>query len=134
MLQQPFETDLEEWRQRMQEDAFDASLWFVAHAVGKGETVGLCACYAAAPGEPEFVAVSDLGVRPAWRRRGIGQTLLLHAFAEMARRGIRGAVLNVDSGNRTGAPALYERVVMRSANASHTYVKELRPGVNLVPQ
>ena len=134
VLQQPLEIDLQEWRQLMREDEFDASLWFVAHAVGKAEIVGLCACYAEAPGDPECGAVSDLGVRPAWRRRGIGQTLLLHAFAEMARRGIRGAVLNVDSANRTGAPALYERVGMRSASASHTYVKELRPGVNLVPQ
>jgi hypothetical protein len=44
------------------------------------------------------------------------------------------AALTVDSENRTGAPALYERVGMRSVQVSHTHVKELRPGVNLVPQ
>ena len=60
--------------------------------------------------------------------------MLLHAFGELHRRGVEGAVLTVDSENRTGATALYERAGMRSVQASHTYVKELRPGVNLVPQ
>ena len=134
IIRQPFETDLEEWRHLMQEDDFDAELWHVAYAVKDGSIVGFCVCHTQAPGDPECGLINDLGVRPAWRRRGIGQALLLHAFAEFAARGIHGAVLNVDSENRTGAPTLYERVGMRSVHASHTYVKELRPGVNLVPQ
>ena len=74
------------------------------------------------------------GVRPAWRRLGVGQALLHHAFSEFASRGIQGAGHTVDSENRTVAPALYKRFDMRPVQASHTYVKELRPGVNLVPQ
>jgi mycothiol synthase len=135
IIHQPFETELAEWRQLMQKDGFDPSLWFLAtDATSGGEIAGLCICHAAAPGDPERGSINDLGVRPAWRRRGVGQALLRHAFSEFASRGIQGATLTVDSENRTGAPALYERVGMRSVQVSHTHVKELRPGVNLVPQ
>lgn len=135
ILRQPFDTELEEWRDLMREDDFDASLWFLAtDATAGGAIVGLCVCHAKSPRDPERGLINDLGVLPAWRRRGIGRALLLHAFGELASRGIQGAVLNVDTENRSGAPALYERVGMRSVQASLTYVKELRPGVNLVPQ
>ena len=134
ILRQPFETDLEEWRQLMREDDFDAKLWHVAYAIEDGAIVGFCVSHTQAPGNPDHGLIDDVGVRPAWHRRGIGRALLLHAFAELVARGIHGAVINVDSENRTGAPALYERVGMSPVYASHTYVKELRPGVNLVPQ
>ena len=135
ILQQPFETDLEEWRHLMSEDDFDASLWFLATDTTEGGAVaGFCVCYAEAPRDPKLALIDELGVRPAWRRRGIGQALLLHAFAELAGREIQGAMLNVDTENKSGAPALYEHVGMRSVQASLTYVKELRPGVNLIPQ
>jgi mycothiol synthase len=131
-LEQPFAHDLENWRRWMREDDFDSSLWFLAHAIEDGAIAGYCTCYAEAPGDPSRGLIDELGVRPAWRRRGIGRALLLHAFGELAKRGIRGAVLNVDTGNKSGAPALYERVGMRSIRANHTYVKELRAGRNLV--
>ena len=134
ILRQPFETDLAEWRGLMQEDDFDASLWFLAYAIEDGAIVGLCACHTAAPGDPKCGLINDVGVRPTWRRRGIGQAMLLHAFGELHRRGIEGAVLTVDSENRTGATALYERVGMRPVRVNHTYVKELRPGRDLVNQ
>jgi len=40
----------------------------------------------------------------------------------------------VDTENKTGAPVLYEKLGMHSESVNHTYLKELRPGVNLVPQ
>ncbi len=131
-LEQPFEADLAEWRRWMCEDDFDPSLWFLAR--DGGEVAGFCTCYAEAAGDPSRGLIDELGVRPTLRRRGIGRALLLHAFGELRRRGIAGAVLRVDTENRTGAPALYERVGMESVHASHTYVKELRPGINLVVQ
>jgi len=133
-LPQPVETDLEEWRRLMHEDDFDASLWFLATEDGSDKVAGFCTCYSEAPGTPERGLIDELGVRPGWRRRGIGQALLLHAFAALAERGIQGARLRVDSAHKLGAPALYERVGMRSVSAGHTYVKELRPGINLVPE
>ena len=134
ILVQSFEVELAERRRLMQEDDFDPSLWFLAYAVEDGGIVGFCTCYAEAPGDPSRGLIDELGVRPAWRRRGIGRALLLHAFGELANREVQGAVLNVDTENKSGAPALYESVGMRSIRANHTYVKELRPGRNLVAQ
>ena len=135
ILRQPFGMDLKEWRHLMGKGNFDASLWFLAiDTTEDAAIVGFCVCHPASPGYPEHGLINDLGVRPAWRRRGLGRALLLHAFDELASRGIQGAVLNVDTKNKSGAPALYERVGMRSIHATLTYVKELRSGVNLVPQ
>ena len=131
-LEQPFDADLAEWRHWMGEDDFDPSLWFLA--CGGDEILGFCTCYPEAPGDAARGHVDELSVRPAWRRCGIAQALLLRAFGEFQRRGIGGAILVVDTENRTGAPALYERVGMHPGRVNHTYVKELRPVVNLVPQ
>ena len=50
-----------------------------------------------------------LGVRPAWRRRGLGLALLHESFRRFADRGETTAALGVDSENPTGATRLYER-------------------------
>jgi mycothiol synthase len=130
-LEQPFETDLAEWRRLMTEDDFDPKLWLLA-CDADGTIAGFCIAYAEAPGDPEVGLVDELSVRPAWRRRGIARTLLLQAFGALRRKGVTGAVLTVDSENRTGATALYESVGMQPVRINHTYVKELRPGINLV--
>jgi mycothiol synthase len=131
-LEQPFAHDLEGRRRWMGNDGFDASLWFLA--CEDSAIAGYCTCFAEAPGRPAYALIDELGVRPAWRRRGIAQALLLHAFDELRRRGIAGAVLRVDTENKTGAPALYARVGMESVHAGHTYTKELHPGAKLVVQ
>jgi ribosomal protein S18 acetylase RimI-like enzyme len=56
--------------------------------------------------------VGAIGVRPAWRGKGLGKALLYRTFAEFWRRGTRRVTLDVDSQNTTGAVALYERVGM----------------------
>jgi ribosomal protein S18 acetylase RimI-like enzyme len=57
--------------------------------------------------------IEELGVRPTWRRRGLGELLLHRAFAGLRDLGMEVARLNVDAGNETGAVRLYERVGMR---------------------
>jgi mycothiol synthase len=54
--------------------------------------------------------VGQLGVRPEWRRRGVGQLLLATALRSYQEAGFERAALNVDTGNATGALRLYERV------------------------
>jgi mycothiol synthase len=56
--------------------------------------------------------VGAIGVRPAWRGKGLGKALLHRTFAEFWRRGTTRVTLGVDSQNTTGAVALYERVGM----------------------
>jgi ribosomal protein S18 acetylase RimI-like enzyme len=62
------------------------------------------------PGRGE---VDQLAVRAAWRRRGLGAALLVHAFHALRDRGFERVVLGVDAENTTGALGLYERVGMR---------------------
>ena len=56
--------------------------------------------------------VGAIGVRPAWRGKGIAKALLYRTFAEFWRRGTTRVTLDVDAQNTTGAVALYERVGM----------------------
>jgi ribosomal protein S18 acetylase RimI-like enzyme len=56
--------------------------------------------------------VGAIGVRPAWRGKGLAKALLQRTFAEFWRRGTTRVTLDVDSQNETGAVRLYERVGM----------------------
>ena len=56
--------------------------------------------------------VGAIGVRPAWRGKGLAKALLYRTFAEFWRRGTTRVTLDVDSQNETGAVKLYERVGM----------------------
>ena len=57
--------------------------------------------------------VGAIGVRPAWRGKGVAKALLYRTFAEFWRRGTTRVTLDVDSQNAAGAVELYERVGMR---------------------
>ena len=56
--------------------------------------------------------VGALGVRRAWRGRGLGKALLLQSFGEFHRRGLPRASLGVDADSPTGATRLYEQAGM----------------------
>ena len=101
---------------------FDPSLWFLA--MDGGEIAGMLLCKTVA-GEGW---VDVVGVRRPWRRRGLGLSLLRHAFRECRRRGVRQVELSVDAGSVTEAPRLYGRAGMRLKTGYVVYQKELRPG------
>ena len=75
--------------------------------------------------------VGTLGVRPAWRKRGLGEALLLHSFDNFYQRGMKTIGLGVDASNPTGATRLYQKVGMNIASEFLTYEKELRAGREL---
>lgn len=117
---------LEEWMHQDVEGEgaeFDPDLWFLA--VEGEETVGVAGCRARTPRSAETAEVAILGVRRAWRRRGIGLALLLTAFAEIRRRDIREVELGVDADSPTGATLLYERAGMRPAEGWEVWEKAL---------
>jgi mycothiol synthase len=91
--------------------AFDPSLVLLAHH--DTEVVGLAICRAGTEVAAEDGWVRDLGVVPAWRRRGVGMALLRTAFAAFRARGLTGAALEVDDVSLDGAVALYRRAGMR---------------------
>lgn len=106
------------------EENFDPAAWFLAV---EGETiVGYALCRWERAGEPDRSTVRYLGVRSAWRKRGIALALLHAAFGGMYRHGKRGAGLGVDATSYTGADRLYVRAGMRRAFETLRYGKVLR--------
>ena len=115
---------LEEWRTFMIETpGFDPSFWFLARE--DGEVAGVSLCRVHWSGDPEHGYVSTLGVPRSWRKRGLGLALLQHSFADMARRGMKRASLDVDAESLTGAVALYERAGMHVERRFDCYLKNL---------
>lgn len=102
----------------------DPSLWFIAWDHRSAEIAGYSLCrYRTGIGW-----VGTLGVRRAWRKRGLGEALLLHSFGELYKRGMKTVGLGVDAENPTGATRLYKKAGMQIAAEYVVYEKELRPG------
>ncbi len=114
----------EAWARRMNlyGDSFDPELWFLA--CDGDQVVGVALC--AYSQETHTGWVDHLGVRRAWRKRGIGMALLLHSLGEFYRRGTRRVRLSVDSHSLTHAPRLYRRAGMETVQQYHFYRKDLR--------
>ena len=70
--------------------------------------------------------IGAIGVRPAWRGKGLAKALLQRTFLEFWRRGTTRVTLDVDSENATGAVALYERVGMHVEVCGVAFEKALR--------
>lgn len=121
-------TGFDEWIARRREHGIEPSLWFVASDGSEPAAAALCSI-------SEGIGwVDTLAVRRAWRGRGIGKALLLHAFADFRRRGLERCALGVDAASPTGATRLYEGVGMRAAQEHAVYQKELRPGADLAEE
>jgi ribosomal protein S18 acetylase RimI-like enzyme len=118
---------LERWTAATRDPDFDPSLWFLAQDQATGAVAAICLC-SAIPGQG---MVTQLGVLRPWRRRGLGLSLLQHAFGAFYRRGIVEIGLSVDAESATGAPRLYARAGMTVARSYIQYLKELRPGERL---
>jgi ribosomal protein S18 acetylase RimI-like enzyme len=80
---------------------------------------------------PESGKVGSLSVRRAYRRRGIGRALMLHALGTFYGHGVRRVITDTDAASLTGANRLYLDLGMRIYRRELTYEKELRPGAEL---
>jgi len=69
--------------------------------------------------------IGAIGVRPAWRGRGLAKALLLHSFREFHRRGKRRVGLGVDAQNATDATRLYESIGMVVDSEQVVWEKEV---------
>ncbi len=101
-------------------DNFDPSLWQVAW--DGDQVAGICLNQQ----HQDFGWVATLGVRRAWRKRGLGLVLLRNSFALFQARGCQSAGLGVDASSLTNAVALYERAGMVVHKRWFTYRKMLR--------
>lgn len=86
---------------------------------------GFSLCYSQRGSDPEIGWIGTLGVRAPWRKRGLGQALLRHSFAELYAVGKRRVGLGVDAENVTGALRLYERAGMRAVSRSDNWRKDV---------
>jgi mycothiol synthase len=111
----------EQWvENRIEVPEFDPTLWFIVREEDEIAAV--------LRGQPELGGagwVGALGVRPQWRKRGLGLALLHHTFGEFYRRGQPRVGLGVDAQNPTGATRLYERAGMHVAYEAVAFEKEL---------
>ena len=113
-----------EWQARVFGRAgFDASLMPVTWA--GGEIVAFSRNYPKRNGDWGWIGT--LGVRPGWRRRGLGLALLHDSFRRFGETGETTVALGVDVENPTGATRLYQRAGMRVLWQADVWQKELRP-------
>lgn len=96
-------SSFDDWWQTTRTDAeFDPALVFLARTPD-GSLVGMALCWTTS-------FVKDLVVHPDFRRRGIGEALLLTVFGVMQARGHSRIGLKVRDDNPTHARRLYERL------------------------
>jgi mycothiol synthase len=114
---------IEEWRHHMLDNPrYEPELWKLVE--DGDELAGFSINSWHSSGDPTYGWISVLGVRSAWRRRGLGDALLRSSFAVLQRRGATRVGLGVDAENTTGAVALYERAGMSPTRRQDVY--ELR--------
>lgn len=111
------------------DDSYDPDLWFLA--VEGEEIAAICICRRYGAEDPATGYISSLGVRRPWRRQGIAQALLQHAFREFYQRGKRIVDLGVDAESLTGATDLYKKVGMVVHRRYDLFEKVLRPGKDI---
>ncbi|MCK5246611.1 GNAT family N-acetyltransferase, partial [Candidatus Bipolaricaulota bacterium] len=95
------------------------------------EIVGFASCDPEFSEDPDMGFVAVLGVRRAWRRKGIALALLHHSFREFQQRGRKRVSLGVDATSLTGAHKLYEAAGMEPTRQINVFEKELRSGIDL---
>lgn len=132
-VEEPFDEYMKKWMHFIENDQkYDPSLFFIAF--DGDEPAGISFCLPYIEEDKDMGWISTLGVRRAWRKRGLGLALLLHSFNELYKRGKPRAGLGVDATSLTGATRLYEKAGMRVSREYHTYEYELRPGKDMMRQ
>jgi mycothiol synthase len=114
----------EQWRTyTLDRHDFDPELWWLVEDGDELAGVALNSWHFS--GDREFGWVHILGVRPRWRRRGLGHALLQQTFRTFRERGASRVGLGVDAESTTGAVRLYERAGMRPVRRNDIYEKRL---------
>ena len=94
-----------------------------------GETVaGGILCNAKLVERTDTGRVGSIFVRPAYRRRGIAQALMLTAFDAFWKSGFRRVITDTDADSFTDSTKLYTGLGMEPYRREFTYEKEIRPG------
>lgn len=131
-VEEPFEKELEQFRHWLHNNPFyDPALVQFPVAEDSGEVAGCLIGLTQDHLNPHAGYVDAVGVRRAYRQRGLATAMLQHSFAQFWERGTTTVRLDVDGESLTNAVALYERVGMRVVRQFNVYEKVLREGVEL---
>ena len=131
-VEQPFDKDLEEFRHWFYNDKnFDPQLVTLAIDKRTGIAAGCLLAMKENHRYPGTGYIDTVGVRRAYRRRGLAQAMLIHSFAEYWDRDMSTVGLEVDGRSLTNAVALYEKVGMHVHQSLMSFEKVLREGVEL---
>ncbi|MNM98606.1 putative acetyltransferase [compost metagenome] len=114
------EKTMEAWLEERTGEHHDRSLWFTAY---EGSEI---AGFLTSKNFGDHVYVDLLGVRPSFRKRGIGLALLEHVFQEAYRKDITKVMLSVDATSLTNAHKLYSRAGMEPLFQMAMYSKSLK--------
>lgn len=101
----------------------DLALWRIAW--DRDDLAGWALCWPCRGSDDTLGWIGNLGVRPPYRQRGLGEALLRCGFRALYDRGLRQVGLGVDAENTTGAVALYERAGMRRVLRQDNWVKDV---------
>jgi mycothiol synthase len=111
---------LDEWLDlRLRHPAFDPQLWRVAEY--EGEIVGATLVYDV--GDTGYL--SNVGIKRAWRGKGVAQALVADAFVALRERGQMRVLVSVDADAAPAAIRLYEEAGMRVHERHDWFVKAL---------
>jgi mycothiol synthase len=130
-VEQPLEKHLEEFRHWFATDEIDPTLIFLAIDEKSDEVAGYVLGMKGGNGDSSAGYIDLVGVRRAYRRRGLAQTLLQHSFNEFWNRDQKSVTLEVDGSSLTNAVTLYERVGMVIKFQYVRYEKLMRDGQEL---
>ncbi len=110
------------WRLRTGGPDFDISWWFMVREGGLP-----VAAIRNVPNRNGGSYVASLGVRRAWRGRGLAKALLRHTFSRSWKAGVPRITLGVDATSPTGATMLYRSVGMTPELETAVWEKRLPP-------
>jgi GNAT superfamily N-acetyltransferase len=117
--------DFERFLSFSRSDSVKPDLWILARA--GDEVAGVC--LGTLPDDGGWIPT--VGVRRAWRRKGLGLAVLHAGFGAYYRRGVTDVRLSVDAESLTGATRLYERAGMRVLSHYILHQKILREGTDI---
>ncbi|HEY3107444.1 MAG TPA: GNAT family N-acetyltransferase [Chloroflexota bacterium] len=109
------------WRRYLARPAFRPELSLVAWA--GDEIAGFCHCRL----DGAVGTIRYVGVRPGWRRQGLGEALTRQGLTTLAAAGAERVTLGVDATNTTGAQTLYQRLGFETTGEQVMYRRELTP-------
>ena len=131
-IEEPFEKSLELFRHWLDNDPrFDPELVILPVDDASGEVAGCLIGFTEDHRKPEAGFVDTVGVRRAYRRRGLATAMLKQSFVQYWDRGTKTVRLDVDGDSLTNAVALYERAGMRVFRQYVEYEKLMRDGIEL---